>query len=106
MPFGEEMVWHSPVDLCALEMGADVAEKKLAKVLHVDASAQIENLPSLGVCGRTSLYEERMEGIADCTRSKMKSRGESVPASVPNRGADRRKQQSREEALVKWTSSF
>ena len=65
-------------------MGANVGEKKLAKVLRVDASAQIENLPSLGVCGRTSLYEERIEGIAGRTRSKMKSLGESVDASVPN----------------------
>ena len=86
VPFGEEMAWHSPVDMCALQMGADVGEKKLAKVLRVEASAQIENLRSLGVCGRTSVYEERIEGIADRTRSKLKSRGESVAASVPNRG--------------------
>ena len=25
---GEEMVWQSPVDMCALVTGADVAEKK------------------------------------------------------------------------------
>ena len=36
VPSGEEMVWQSPVDMCALVTGADVVEKKIAHVLHVE----------------------------------------------------------------------
>ena len=82
VPSGEEMVWQSPVDMCTLAMGADVAEKKLATVVHVETSAPMENVPSSGVRGRTTVYEER---IAQRTRSKLKSRGESVGAALIGR---------------------
>ena len=82
VPSGEETVWQSHVDMCTLAMGADVAGKKLVTVMHVETSAPMEHVPSSGVRGRTTLYGER---IADCTRSKLKSRGESVGAPLIGR---------------------
>ena len=55
------------------------AEKKFGNVLHVETSALIEDGASSGVRGRTTQYGER---IADCTRSKLRDRGETVGESV------------------------
>ena len=93
MPSGEEMVWQSPVDMCTLAMGADVAEKKLATVVHVETSARMDHVHSSGVRGRMTLYKER---IGDCTRSKLKSRGESVGAPlIGRRGRPQKTAESR-----------
>ena len=104
VPSGEEMVWQSPVDMCALVTGADVAEKKMATVLHVEASVPVEPVPSSGVLGRTTLYEER---IGERTRSKLKSRGESVGASlIGRRGRPQKKYNTIKHDAVRWMSLF
>ena len=98
------MVWQSPVDMCTLAMGADVAEKKLATVLHVETSAPMEHVPSSGVRGRTTLYEER---IGERTRSKVKSRGESVGAFlIGHRGRPQKKYNIIKHDAVMWMSLF
>ena len=82
VPSGEQMLWQNPVDMCAVAMGQDMAEKKLATVVKVEASVVIEDGPGNGVLGRTTQYERR---IGDCTRSKLKDRGETVGPSVIGR---------------------
>ena len=36
VPSGEQMLWQNPVEMCAVVMGQDVAEKKVGKVVHVE----------------------------------------------------------------------
>ena len=79
VPSGDEMVWRTPLEMCAFAMGKDVGEKKMATVARVAASTIIEHESSSGVRGRTTSYERR---IGDCTRSKVMLRGETVSESV------------------------
>ena len=90
--------------MCALVTGADVAEKKIANVLHVETSVPVEPVPSSGVLGRTTVYEER---IGERTRSKLKSRGESVGASLIGcRGRPQKKYNIIKHDAVRWMSLF
>ena len=84
VPPGDQIQWQSPLDMISSPMGPDVADKKLGTVVHVKDLSESTVLSRSRVCGRTSRYQSR---IADCTRSKLKLRGESAGASLmPSQG--------------------